>query len=61
MTEPEGDVRPPAAGADELVQHKGSRECPMLEPHPRSLCGIVLARERSQVEADRRRREAGPA
>jgi hypothetical protein len=61
MTERKGDVRPPVAdegAADDMVLHKGTRECPMIEPHRRALCGIVLARERNRAEADRRRREA---
>ena len=61
MTERKGEVRPPApdAGpAEEMVLHKGTRECPMLEPHRRAICGIVLAREANRAEADRRRREA---
>ena len=63
MTERKGDVRPPVADtgkADEMVLHKGTRECPMIEPHRRTICGIVLARERNRAEADRRRREASP-
>lgn len=61
MTERKGEVRPPLAGRrlpDDMVLHKGARECPMLEPHPREQCGIVQARERNRAEADRRRREA---
>ena len=61
MTERKGDVRPPVADGgtdDEMVLHKGTRECPMIQPHPRSLCGIVQARERNRTEADRRRRES---
>jgi hypothetical protein len=61
MTERKGEVRPPVAGgdlADDVVLHKGTRECPMIEPHRRALCGIVLARERNRAEADRRQREA---
>lgn len=44
--------------APDLVLHKASRECPMIEPHPRSICGIVAARERNRDEADRARRIA---
>jgi hypothetical protein len=61
MTERKGDVRPPVVDAAvpvEMVHHKGTRECPMIQPHPRTLCGIVLAREKNRAEADRRRREA---
>lgn len=32
----------------DLVVHKATRECPMVEPHPREICGIVKARERKQ-------------
>jgi hypothetical protein len=60
MTERKGQVRPPVTGpvADDMVIHKGTRECPILEPHPRALCGIVRAREQNRAEADRRRRES---
>ena len=61
MTERKGDVRPPVVEAAvplERVHHTGTRECPMTEPHPRALCGIVLAREKNRAEADRLRREA---
>jgi hypothetical protein len=34
--------------ADRMVVHKATRECPMIEPHPREMCGIVKARERRQ-------------
>lgn len=64
MTERKGEVRPPVPARgdrDDMVLHKGTRECPILEPHPRTLCGIVRARERNQVEADRRRRQSPPA
>jgi hypothetical protein len=64
MTERKGEVRPPVPAVgdrDEMVLHKGTRECPILQPHPRGLCGIVRARERNQLEADRRRRESPPA
>lgn len=44
--------------ARELVVHKATRECPMIEPHPRALCGIVRTRERVRDEADARRRGA---
>lgn len=64
MTERKGDVRPPVPnrGADEeMVLHKAARECPMVQPHLRTLCGIVRARERNQTEADRVRRESSSA
>jgi hypothetical protein len=52
MTERQGD-EPPA----DLVVHKSTRECPMIEPHPRALCGIVRLREatRDRMDAERRR------
>ena len=34
--------------AKDMVIHKATRECPMIEPHPRELCGLVKARERRQ-------------
>jgi hypothetical protein len=37
----------------ELVVHKATRECPMTEPHPRAICGIVKERERHQHAGDR--------
>jgi hypothetical protein len=43
---------------DEMVSHKATRDCPMTEPHPRSLCGIVQARERNRQAADAARRES---
>lgn len=61
MTERKGEVRPPVpdqGSDDEMVLHKGTRECLMVEPHRRAICGIVLARQRNQVEADRKRRES---
>ncbi|HET6579018.1 MAG TPA: hypothetical protein VFG66_11870 [Gemmatimonadales bacterium] len=36
----------------EMVLHKATRECPMAEPHPREICGIVKARERNQAGSD---------
>jgi hypothetical protein len=33
---------------EQMVVHKATRECPMIEPHPREICGIVKARERRQ-------------
>jgi hypothetical protein len=42
------DPRPQA-----LVVHKATRECPMTEPHPREICGIVKERERRQHATDR--------
>lgn len=58
-------MREPAEGnhaagdpAAELVVHKATRECPMIQPHPRAICGIVRAREENQVRADEARRRA---
>ena len=39
MTQPE---------AAEMVLHKASRECPMIEPHRRELCGLIRERLRRQ-------------
>lgn len=61
MTERKGEVRPPATGEDiraEMVVHKATRDCPMIEPHRREICGIVRLRERVREEADARRRES---
>jgi hypothetical protein len=38
MTEPE----------QEMIVHKATRECPMIEPHRREICGVVKAREQRQ-------------
>jgi hypothetical protein len=35
-----------------MVIHKPARECPMAEPHPKTICGIVKARQASQAAAD---------
>lgn len=35
----------------ELVVHKSTRECPMIEPHRREICGLVKAREQRQHPA----------
>ncbi|MGH7528643.1 MAG: hypothetical protein ACREMX_18265 [Gemmatimonadales bacterium] len=61
MTEPTGDARPSASSdgtGEELVVHKATRECPMIQPHRRAICGIVAARERNQAAADAERRRA---
>jgi hypothetical protein len=42
----------------DLVSHKATRECPMVEPHPRALCGIVQARERNRQAADEERQRS---
>jgi hypothetical protein len=58
MTERKGDVRP-AEPPPDLVTHKATRECPMIQPHPRSLCGIVRLREATRARMDEERRRAG--
>lgn len=58
MTERNADVRSAGPPAD-LVTHKAARECPMIEPHPRAICGIVRAREANQQRADEERRGQG--
>jgi hypothetical protein len=32
----------------DLITHKATRECPMIEPHRREICGLVKAREERQ-------------
>jgi hypothetical protein len=32
----------------EMIVHKATRECPMIEPHPREICGLVKARRTRQ-------------
>jgi len=56
MTERKGDVRPGDPSSADMVVHKSTRECPMIEPHPRALCGIVRAREAIRERADAERR-----
>lgn len=58
MTEREGDVRPTAPPPPDMVVHKSARECPMIQPHPRAVCGIVRAREANRDRADAERRRA---
>lgn len=58
MTERKGDVRPASPPAADMVVHKGTRECPMIQPHPRAACGIVRAREANRERADEERRRA---
>ena len=59
MTERKGDVRPDGALPVDMVVHKSTRECPMIQPHPRAACGIVWAREANREKADEERRRAG--
>jgi hypothetical protein len=44
--------------AEEWVVHKAARECPMIEPHRRAICGIVKARQQAKDRADAERRRA---
>ena len=37
-----------APGSPDLIVHKATRECPMIQPHPRDICGLVKERERRQ-------------
>jgi hypothetical protein len=57
MTDSKGKA-PPAAAATDMVVHKSSRECPVIQPHPRASCGIVQAREANRDRADEERRRA---
>jgi hypothetical protein len=43
-----------------MVVHKATRDCPMIQPHPRAICGIVQSRERAAREADARRSGSKP-
>ena len=58
MTERKGDVRAADPPPADMVVHKGTRECPMIQPHPRATCGIVRAREANRDRADEERRRA---
>lgn len=61
MTERKGEVRPPVDRTDtggDMVVHKATRDCPMIEPHRRDICGIVQTRVRVRDEADARRRNS---
>lgn len=35
--------------AVEMIVHKATRECPIIEPHARTICGLVRAREHRQA------------
>ena len=59
MTERKGDVRPADPPPPDLVAHKATRECPMIQPHPRALCGIVREREAVRTRMDEERRRSG--
>ena len=58
MTERKGDVRPAEPPRADMVVHKSTRECPMIQPHPRSSCGIVRLREATRERADEERRQS---
>jgi hypothetical protein len=58
MTERKGDVRPADPPGPDLVVHKSTRDCLMIQPHPRAACGIVRMREASRERADEERRRA---
>ncbi len=59
MTDSKGAARPAMPPPDDMVVHKSARECPMIQPHPRAICGIVRAREANRDRADAERRRAG--
>lgn len=40
-----------APATPDLIVHKATRECPMIEPHRREICGVVKERERRQGRA----------
>lgn len=56
MTESRGETEPAGPTAGDMVVHKSTRECPMIQPHPRALCGIVRAREANRERADEEER-----
>jgi hypothetical protein len=58
MTDSKRDDRAAGAPAADMVVHKSTRECPMIQPHPRASCGIVRAREANRERADEERRRA---
>jgi hypothetical protein len=60
MTDSRGEDQPAGPPAAEMVVHKSTRECPMIQPHPRASCGIVRAREANRERADKERRGGGP-
>jgi hypothetical protein len=60
MTDSKGDARDAGPPAADMVVHKSSRECPMIQPHPRASCGIVREREANRKRADdEERRRSG--
>ena len=58
MTDSGRDAPPGGPPAADMVVHKSTRECPMIQPHPRASCGIVRAREANRERADEERRRA---
>jgi hypothetical protein len=58
MTEQKGAVRPADTPPADMVIHKSTRECPMIQAHPRASCGIVRLREANRDRADEERRRA---
>jgi hypothetical protein len=59
MTEHEPRERSAYSGGPvDLVVHKAARECYMIEPHRREICGIIRARELAQAQADALRRDS---
>ena len=60
MTDNREELEPAGPPATEMVVHKSTRECPMIQPHPRASCGIVRAREANRDRADAERRGGGP-
>jgi hypothetical protein len=60
MTDNSGETVPASPPATDMVVHKSTRECPMIQPHPRASCGIVWAREANRDRADAERRQGGP-
>ncbi len=59
MTDGSGEAEPAGPPAGDMVVHKSTRECPMIQPHPRASCGIVRAREANRERADEERRRSG--
>jgi hypothetical protein len=59
MTDSKGDVRAAGPPAADMVVHKSTRECPMIQPHPRASCGIVREREANRERADDEERRRG--
>lgn len=46
---------------EDLIVHKATRECPMIEPHSRAICGLLRLREKIQAEADAAHRASADA